>query len=273
MSDHSASVHRFELNGQPAWLKRYGRHGRTLRLAALSLVVRRLDVLSLQPPPRHLGDDARATEQRRIGELRELQVRVPSVLGHGNGFLVLSDLGETLSVRLRRSEPREAERLFSEVAQAIVRVHADGGYLGQPLARNIAVSPDGEIGFLDFEEDPGEVMTLQQAQVRDWLIFVAGAARHLPCDEVRMGELIGRVLREAQPEVRSMLAASTARLDFLRSLCRWFGRRAGGLGKAVHGLQRALWTASLLLVMLGIGLDYAHDAELHLIDAIADWID
>lgn len=267
------STSRMRIQGHNAWLKHYSDQARRLRLWLLGVVVRWLDIAALRPPPRGDAGHMRQTELRRIRQLHSEQVRVPQVLGEGEGYLLLSDLGETLSEQLRRAQPEVAEQLLSAAVRAIARVHRRGAYLGQPLARNITVDSEGQIGFLDFEEDPGEVMTLSQAQTRDWLIFCAGAARHLPFDEQRMGELIAEGLREESDEVLLGLDYSVHRLRFLPPLTRWLGRRAAGLGKALIGLRQALVRhsgAACLLVLLS--LDLLTDGELEAVRWLAAMI-
>jgi hypothetical protein len=240
MSRHQAGVRRIEHEGRPAWRKHYGGGNRRLRLKLLDWVVRALGVPVLRPPPRHAGDGGRRVEQRRLQELRTSGVHVPDVLAAGSGFLVLGDMGSTLAARLKQVDPDHAGLLLAAAAQALAGVHAAGLYLGQPLARNITLDEVGRIGFLDFEEDPGEVLSIGQAQARDWLVFAAGVARHAPFDEARLARIIGQAIGQVPAEARGLLRTSVGRLGFLRPLTAKLGQRAAGIGKAVGSLQRAL---------------------------------
>lgn len=233
------SVERVDVDGQSAWAKRYGNDPRRLRLALLDAVVRLLGVPALRPPPRHAGDAARATEQRRIEQLTGAEVVVPEILRSSEATLMLADMGTTLAAQLREVDAAAAERLFADAAEAIACVHAAGHYLGQPLPRNITIDAIGRIGFLDFEEDPGEVMDLDQAQARDWLVFTSGVAKYLPFDEQRMGGIIAAALASVPVATREEVAWSVARLGFLETLTRPLGRRAASLGKAVAALRAA----------------------------------
>ena len=165
--------------GQGAgWLKRYQGGARRWRLALLNGVVRLLRVPALQASPPRAGDDLRQLEQRRLEALAAKGVHVPTILRSGPGELLLSDLGPTLAARLLAGDTAERLRLLGETALAIAAVHRRQVCLGQPLGRNITVDDAGRIGFLDFEDDPLEVMTLAQAQCRDWLFLAAGSLRH-----------------------------------------------------------------------------------------------
>ncbi|QDH70518.1 BUD32 family EKC/KEOPS complex subunit [Marilutibacter alkalisoli] len=273
MAHSRAGVSRLFLDGQLAWIKHYGNGTRRLRLGALDWVVRRLGVLPLRPPPHHAGDAARRTEQRRLQELASSRVNVPRVLGEGNSFLVLSDMGDTLSSLLKKADVAEAERLLAAAVRAIAEVHRAGLYLGQPLARNITIDGQGRVGFLDFEEDPGEVMSIVQAQARDWLVFSAGTARHVPFDETRLAVLIGEVMADEPEELRGLLNASVDRLGFLRPLTARLGHRAAGIGKALRSLQRALAGWGGIVLVLGLWLDLAHDGQLEVVELIGGLFD
>lgn len=266
-------VTRLMLQGRPAWLKSYGGGRRRLRLRALDLAARRLGVPALRPPPHRVGADGRETEQRRLLELAACDVRVPSILGEGDTFLLLSDIGETLSARLRRCPAEEAGRWVGRAARSLAQVHARGGYIGQPLARNLTVDEHGRIGFLDFEEDPGEIMSLQQAQIRDWLIFAAGTSGYFRDPDRDLSRIIAASLDGGCEEVRLGLGHAAQRLGFVESATRWLGHRARRLGGAVQALRRAAWVWALFAVLTGLGLDFAPDRELDSVREMAEWID
>lgn len=279
MAREKGSVTRAEMDGKAVWVKRYGSQSRQLRLAAMRRVVNRLGVPALLPPPHHVGDAARATEQRRLLQLRAAGVNVPPVVGSGPGVLILGDLGPTLATSLRSAHTGEAEALFSGAAWALASAQRRGGYIGQPQARNITIDAQRNFGFLDFEEDPGEVMLLDQAQTRDWLVFAAGAAHHLPFCDRRMGELIAPALEVTSDDVKEGLDASLGRLEFLPRVTRAFGSRAAGLGKAVMALRHGLGGGRGLRPMLWVvlvaclGMDFLHDGDLEAFSAVARWLD
>ena len=228
--------------GQGAgWLKRYQGGARRWRLALLNGVVRLLRVPALQASPPRPGDDLRQLEQRRLEALAAKGVHVPTILRSGPGELLLSDLGPTLAARLLAGDTAERLRLLGETALAIAAVHRRQVCLGQPLGRNITVDDAGRIGFLDFEDDPLEVMTLAQAQCRDWLFLAAGSLRHarsVPTAELSRALSLGLI--QAQPAVRAELAQSLRRLGWLGWISARLGRRARGLTVAIDGLLGAL---------------------------------
>ena len=46
----------------------------------------------------------------------------------------------------------------------------------QAFARNLMPCPDGVIGFIDFEDDPGEALSIAECQMRDWLSYLYSTA-------------------------------------------------------------------------------------------------
>lgn len=241
MSERFApGIHPVHFEGEPAWHKQYGGRERRWRLRLLDLLVRLFGITALRPPPHPVGTEARALEAGRLRQLAAAGVRVPRILAEGDSHLVLSDLGETLPGRLRGPDPDSAGAWFVRAARSIAGVHAGGNYLGQPQARNIVVDAEGRIGFIDFEEDPRQIMDLADAQARDWLLFMAGTARHVPHTGPELGGLLRPILRAASPQVRESLQRAVRRLGFLGVLARLRGPRVAGLGKAVLATATAM---------------------------------
>lgn len=223
------------------WLKRYEGGPRRLRLWLLNRVAGWLQVPCLRAAPARCGDAARQLEQRRLIELTQCQVRVPQVLQSGESALLLADLGPTLAARLRGAGQARRLQLLARAASAIAATHARDACLGQPLARNITVDDADRVGFLDFEEDPLEVMTLDQAQCRDWLLFASGSVRHAgDACAAELGQAFAVGLAQARPEVRAELADALHRLRPVGRLCAMLGKRARGIHLAIEALRASL---------------------------------
>ena len=197
---------------------------------------------------------------------------MPQVFELGHGRLVLSDMGQTLAHRIHTTVVRTTGLRFSRAAGAITNVHQRGAYLGQPMARNLMVDTHEQIGFLDFEKDPAEVMTLVDAQVRGWLFFAAGTARHLSQDAVELADPLRPALARARPSVQHRLRSNLKRLGFLAWLTHLRGRRAAGIGKAVRSLQRASAQLVQGMLLIGLSVDYWHDGDFEIIQLISTWI-
>src|SRR5690606_27248956 len=117
------------------------------------------------------GTAAIAIEARRLQQLAALGLRVPQLLALESEGLLIADLGEggraplVLNERLEQAAAAGPAALLSawrEGLDAIAGVHARGAYLSQALSRNLMHCPDGQIGFIDFEDDPGARLPLAE---------------------------------------------------------------------------------------------------------------
>lgn len=246
--------------GQRAWLKRYDNSERSRRamLRLWNMLAGHMDAGPLRAPPRHSGNGAKRLEMRRLRQLHRQGVRVPRVLVGGERSLVLSDMGSPLSVSLKAAPGvQRVDDLVHDAVAEIVAALRRGAYFGQPFARNITVI-DNRIGFIDFEEDPLEIMPLRDAQARDWLIFCAGVSRHYEGRVDALAELLGQSLPQVANEVADEVRVVADRLGFLYRATQNLGRRARALGVAVLSLRKSFGVMLLLLWPL---LDFAMDGE------------
>lgn len=257
------------VDGTRAWRKTYGRSRRHLRLAALRMLATRLDLPPLLPPPHRDGDAARRTEAARIRQLDAIGVTVPEILAEADGELVLTDLGPTLAVQLRQAEgeSRKTDALVASAVEAIADAHRRGGYLSQAWPRNVTLSA-GQVGFIDFEEDPGEVMSQQDAQARDWLLFAHGTMRYYRGRPRALAGQLSPALRDAQPDTVSGISDVGTRLQPLANGVDSLRREPGTLGQVLRVLRSALPVAVGAL-LLALGVDWVHDGQISLFDDLA----
>ena len=123
MASVPSTVERVELDGRPVWVKRYGSGSRVARLRVMDWVARRLGIEALRPPPHRDAAAAKQVERTRLAALAAAGVRVPDVVGEGESLLILSDLGETLSSRLRSEPAPQAQALVAD-AERLLAVSA-----------------------------------------------------------------------------------------------------------------------------------------------------
>jgi len=179
----NVASHRF--GSERVWLKKAGpRHGKWgYRVMAAVARMVRLDII--KPVPNPGGEAAIATEARRLKQLAAAGLRVPTVLAQQPDGLLISDLGESgratvvLQERLDQAAaagPAALLAVWREGLAAIAAVHVCGQHLSQAFDRNLVQCPDGVIGYIDFEDDPAEVMTLAECQARDWLSYLHSTA-------------------------------------------------------------------------------------------------
>jgi hypothetical protein len=234
---------KLQLDGRRVWIKDYAPAGRARRLSAAiwNTLAGALGIALLRSPPRHAAAASARVEHRRLDELAAQGVRVPPVLGAGRDVLLLGDLGTALGHELRASrragDTARIDALVERAFAAIADVHRRGGYLGQAFARNMTVDEAG-IGFLDFEEDPLEIMPLRDAQARDWLMFAAGIANYHDGRSVVLADIMTRQRVTADAAVVAEVARAASRLRLLAGMMRHLGAGGRAFATAVDALRQ-----------------------------------
>jgi tRNA A-37 threonylcarbamoyl transferase component Bud32 len=236
------------LGSERVWLKKAGpRHGKWgYRVMAVVARLAGLDIL--KPVPNPGGAAAIATEARRLRQLAAAGLRVPRVLAEQPEGLLISDLGESgrgtvvLQERLDQAAaagPAALLAVWREGLAAIAQVHLRGQHLSQAFDRNLVLCPDGVIGYIDFEDDPSEVMTLAECQARDWLSYLHSTAMML---EAAAPEAAGHhwhaALAEVGGEVRTRIAEAARRMKWAQKLPA--SRRWGRDTQRVRAVARLL---------------------------------
>ena len=211
---------------------------------ALNAAARLIGAPLLQAVPMHGGAKAQQTEVARLQALHGAGAPVPRVLHVGPDHFVMQWLGaEHLGTLLQGGHPH-AVRLWREAGDALVRLHGRGQYLSQGFARNLivdtAASPPVLAGAIDFEDDPLDVMSLPEAQVRDWLAYLQSTVWTLPLSTAQIdAQLDAWLLHEGAP-VRQQFADAARRLGWLRHLPRQrrYGRDTVALQAAAAAAHR-----------------------------------
>ncbi|MBT9568965.1 MAG: hypothetical protein IV085_11780, partial [Thiobacillus sp.] len=143
------------------------------------------------------------------------------LLAHDDHWLLISDIGHTtLEMLLRRSEADTQMGHWQAGASYILQAHRARQYLSQAFARNLVWSPEHGCGAIDFEDDPISMMTLAQAQIRDWMPYFFSTAIYF---ENRLPALCDRmhgVLAQEDAAVRDGVYTALRRTAWLRIL-RW----------------------------------------------------
>jgi tRNA A-37 threonylcarbamoyl transferase component Bud32 len=202
---------------------------------ALGVLARGLGVMPLRPVPAHGGARGQAIEVERLRTLRGAGIRVPEVLHVARPFFVMRHLVGTSLVRLIERGGAEGFENWRRGLAVIADAHARGGYLSHAAARNFIVTEDG-IAMIDFEDDALEVMSLAEAQSRDWLAYLHSTLWILerPFDEARAA--VGHFLA-GEAAVGNLVARAGRRLAVLRHLPggrRPWGREVAGARALAH---------------------------------------
>ena len=214
------------------------------RYQLLNLLARLLGVPYLKAAPMPGGAAAQATEVARLRVLHAVGAPVPRVLHVAPDHFVMQWLGDKhLSDLLQDGHP-QAVALWREAGDALVRIHAQGQYLSQGFARNIIVDtrsqPPRLAGMIDFEDDPLQVMSLAEAQVRDWLTYLHSTLWTLPLPPAEVDAALDAWMAAESAEVRRLFMAACRPLGRLRHLPRQrrFGRDTMALQAAAAAAHR-----------------------------------
>jgi len=194
------------------------------RYRVLNALARLLGVPFLKAVPMHGGARAQQIEVARLRALHAAGAPVPEVLHVAPDHFVMRWLGgANLSELLHAGHPHAA-RLWDEGAQVLLRTHAAGQYLSQGFARNMVVdaaaTPPRLAGLIDFEDDPLEVMTLPEAQVRDWLLYLHSTLWAVPLPAAELDARLARWLAAERSEVQDLFLRACRKLGALRVLPR-----------------------------------------------------
>lgn len=177
----------------------------------------------LKPVPAPGGPEAQATEVRRLQALNEAGVAVPEVLHHGDRFIVLRRIhGEALQDRFTGS-PRVALQAFVMGLDGLLDLHHRHQYLSQAFARNILVQghqSGHRLWYIDFEDDPAQVMDLPDAQARDLLAYLLSAVWISRAPRAGLMAAWASAAHEASPEVMVRVRRAVQGLSWLRQLPR-----------------------------------------------------
>ncbi|WP_341889563.1 hypothetical protein [Variovorax sp. YR752] len=242
----NVASHRF--GSERVWLKKAGpRHGKWgYRVMALAARLAGLDVI--KPVPNPGGEAAIATEARRLKQLAAAGLRVPVVLAQQADGLLISDLGASgratvvLQERIDQAAaagPAALLAVWREGLAAIAAVHLCGQHLSQAFDRNLVQCPDGVIGYIDFEDDPSEVMTLAECQARDWLSYLHSTAMMLEAAAPQAaGQHWHAALNGVNEEVRERIANAARRMKWAQKLPA--SRRWGRDTQRVRAVARLL---------------------------------
>lgn len=193
---------KIEWDGGVYWLKQPTRPKRPrvwpARLLKAAAWLFKLDILK---PTMRMGTlHDLHIEQARVAEWNRLGLPAPALVAHGDDWFLMRDCGTILPVALPGLTPGEQTDILQRTLDTLQGVHARGACHGRPMIKDIALSPSGDITLLDFEETPLDVMSLEQAQARDLLVFLSSVPSELLTDS-----LVANTVQKATPPVQQVL--------------------------------------------------------------------
>lgn len=206
-----------ELDGAPIIVKRLEAPLQHWGYPVLNTLARLLGQPMLRAVPAPGGSTAQAIEVARLRSLAAAGVSVPEVLHVTPEWFALSFLGTTSVDQLLRQQVEHAQQHWESGLQAILNLHRQGQTASQCFARNM-ISHEGEISFIDFEDDPEKVMPLAAAQARDWLLYLHSTAYILPMQKQEIAQVFFGYVQQDDPAVQGEIKRAARAFSWLRIL-------------------------------------------------------
>ena len=103
---------------------------------------------------------------------------------------------------------------------ALLALHNQGQYLAQAFARNMVEMPDKRIAFLDFEEDPANILSISECQVRD-IVFYLLSTVHYFWDETDIEDALNYCNEQhphTPPETLALFFKTVKKFKWMRHL-------------------------------------------------------
>ncbi len=179
--DSPERIERIATNDGVYWLKKSAPARGVFRYHALNFFSWMLRLPLLKAVPQPGGSQAIQTEIRRIKSLADNHINVPEIIASDVDWLLIKDVGQSIINNMKQPNTSQQTRrlLFTACLESIKALHLKQQYLSQGFIRNmLMVKADPiTIAFIDFEDDPLEVMSLAEAQARDVLLLVNSTAR------------------------------------------------------------------------------------------------
>lgn len=180
-------------------------------------------------------------EARRLRELAAAGMRVPRVVHHGQGFIVMAHCGVTVASLLGSWDRATWRRELAALAAELGTFHRAGQWHGGAQIKNLT-RRDGQTWRIDFEETFGEHVPLPAAQAFDLVLYVNSISLRGPVDAAEARVLLPALLHayfdaNPDPQVRAVFARA---LPWAR-LAAWLSapfRRLSSGGRQRNGAMR-----------------------------------
>jgi tRNA A-37 threonylcarbamoyl transferase component Bud32 len=205
----------------------------------------------LRPTVSPGGKQGLETEAEILRKLAARGILVPDLVGQDESWIAIGDNGGILKTRIedevRAGNEDKVKSYVIAAATALAGLHHAGVSHGAPLLRNITIRDDGQIGFIDFEEDPNARMPVADAQARDILLLVFSIQREFKkCPELlRTGwNAYVSAAGEGAPQLvplRKVIGFLRPVYLILRPFRRWLGTDALNGLLAYRTLRKSLY--------------------------------
>lgn len=135
----------------------------------------------LRPTANPGGAEGLRIEVWRSAEFARAGFIVPEILGQADGWIAMSDLGQMIERKMQKDlsmDDAGRHALICRCAVALAQAHKAGLSHGRGKLNDFVLTPDNNIGFIDFEEDVDRSrIPLHDRQAREIWLFTCSAAR------------------------------------------------------------------------------------------------
>lgn len=230
--------------GEKFWIKRHDQNKKKIGHHILGFFTFFIPLKILKPTVANQSADGLIPEAKRMEKFREQGFSVPEIIKSEKDVMVTRHLGEILPKLIEVQPYSEQKKLILQAADALLGVHRAGLCHGRPHIKDMVLTERGQIGFLDFEEDPVAVMGLARAQARDIFVFSMSISRFLNAHDLRF--VCHALLAKSPSEIKKEL---NRLISFLNPICRLLlflkikGKDVAHLTKTQQAFYKIFFTA------------------------------
>lgn len=230
----------FDYNGEKVWVKQPEQGEANLWHTLLGIFANILKNNFLKPTVVTDPKGALAYEADKLTFLLSQGIHVPKVLLRHENYLVLEECGTPLSTLLNHDEISIEEKIeiTQKLSLRLAQMHNKGLYHSRPALRDITYK-EGEIYFMDFEENLEKTLSTEEAITRDGFIFVHALFRKLHSTEL-IGIALESYHRALSPDLWDLLVSEGRRYRVTYFLIRSLKRYLGKDGIAIYKTLRYL---------------------------------
>lgn len=163
--------------GETLWVKKACPHKVNWWHHAQKYAAKLLRFQALRPTVSQGGSAGLQIEAARLEKFRAAGFAVPVVEMITPEYIILHDLGQALDIELR-SDATHLRRVVQDAAHKIATLHGAGLTHGRARLNDMVRLKNGDIGFIDFEEDIDSAqIDLAVLQARDVFLFAVSVAK------------------------------------------------------------------------------------------------
>lgn len=214
------------IDDQKIWIKKASPSKKTFWHSLQNLIAKCLKAPILKATAIEQTESHISQEVERMNKLSAHGIAVPEVLAFDQTLMVMKDAGSSLNIALNNAQNNaDKKELIVSAVGDLKDLHQKKLTHGKPYLRDMFLSADGKIGFLDLEEDPLSVMSLEAAQARDLFLFLCSAARFvrqtdnkLIHDEEFLRDIFDMYKKDMPPQIVQELKTLTDLINSVSSI-------------------------------------------------------